>query len=50
MGIGLDLAGRRRDGTEFPVVVSLSTVETDDGLFGIAFISDITPVKLWKRN
>lgn len=31
MGAGLDLLGRRRDGREFPVDISVSAVETDEG-------------------
>jgi PAS domain S-box-containing protein len=45
MGIGMDLAGRKRDGAEFPVEVSLSYIETGDGRFAIAFVSDISQRK-----
>ena len=50
LGMGLELWGQHRDGTEFPVDVTVSPLQTDDGTVLTAIIRDITERKRFETQ
>jgi PAS domain S-box-containing protein len=50
MGAGLEPFGRRRDGSEFPVDINLSALQTDDGSLVVASVRDVSERKLDERH
>ncbi len=50
LGMGLELWGQRRDGTEFPVDVTVSPLRTDDEVVVTAIIRDITERKRFENQ
>lgn len=50
MGAGRDLAGRRKDGSEFPVEIGINPVETGEGTMILSVILDLSERKQSERR
>ena len=50
LGIGRDLVARRRDGSEFPVEISLSPIPSGSGIRVLAMVTDISERKRLEQD